>query len=292
MITIVVPFFNRISQLKETLHSVKSQTFEDWECLLVDDGSTVENFELLKEYIKEDFRFSILKRSNDLLKGANSCRNIGIEKSKRKYIALLDSDDLWPSDYLEKSFIFAESHFEFSGSYGKCMVRDGEKERLSDSRAIKENESLFDFLLAPNTIAQTSTFFLTTEKAKSILFDENILRHQDWEFFIRFGKQYQWHYSPETYAIVVWEKGVKRTIDFASCIKVYDSHKDSVTNIHNLNNYLFSMYEKTLQYNSHKAFSSYYIKELNNNKFVPRNLREKIMYYFPSVYKQARKFLK
>jgi len=274
--------------LRNTINSVKSQSYNHWECILVDDGSSQEELANLNQLLLNDSRFKIITRTNDRLKGANACRNIGIEKASGKYIALLDSDDIWPTDYLEKYLRFAESKINFDGAYAKCLIRNGEKEWISDSRDLFESESYFDFLLDDKAIAQTSTFFLNTIKAKDIKFDESLLRHQDWDFFIRFGEKYKWNYYPDLYAIVIWEKGAKRTIDFYSCMKVYSKYKSQVSNIDNLNKYLFSMYEKSLQYNADKQVKDFYLNELLHRNYKSRTKREVLMMRFPFIYKLIR----
>lgn len=292
MITIVIPFYNRFSQLQNTLLSVKNQTFQDWECLLIDDGSDTEELFRVNESISDDKRFRIIKRPDNRRKGANACRNIGIENAKGEYIALLDSDDLWPENYLADYLKFAKLVPEFSGSFAKCLIRNGEKEWFSNSRNVLADESYFDFLLDENTIAPTPSFFLDTRKANTIKFDESLLRHQDWDFFIRFGEQYDWKYNPEQYVIVLWEKGAKRTIHFPSCIKVYNNFQSQISNLDNRNKYLFSMYEKSLQYNADIEIKDFYLEQLKLNNFKVKTKREFLMVKYPSVYQFIRNFVK
>lgn len=292
MITIVIPFYNRFSQLQNTLISVKNQSFQDWECLLIDDGSDKEELFRINESISDDKRFRIIKRPDNRRKGANACRNIGIENAKGEYIALLDSDDLWSENYLADYLKFAKLVPEFSGAFAKCLIRNGEKEWFSNSRNVLADESYFDFLLDENTIAPTPSFFLDTRKANTIKFDESLLRHQDWDFFIRFGEQYDWKYNPEQYVIVLWEKGAKRTIHFPSCIKVYNNFKSQISNLDNRNKYLFSMYEKSLQYNADIEIKDFYLEQLKLNNFKVKTKRELLMVKYPFVYQFLRNFVK
>lgn len=102
MISIIIPTFNRQDFIIETMHSVIDQTYTDWECIIVDDGSTDDTEVLVKKYTAADPRFHFYKRPTTMLKGANSCRNFGFSKSKGEYIKFLDSDDLLTSDCLQK----------------------------------------------------------------------------------------------------------------------------------------------------------------------------------------------
>lgn len=95
-ISIIIPTFNRVDLLQETLDSLLSQTYENWECILVDDGSTDESLEQIIRLSQIDPRIKFFQRIDfGLSKGANACRNIGIEKAGGEYIIFFDSDDLF-----------------------------------------------------------------------------------------------------------------------------------------------------------------------------------------------------
>lgn len=93
LISIVIPTFNRAHLIGETLDSVMAQTYENWECIIVDDGSTDNTDRIIADYIKIDNRFQYHRRPENKLKGANSCRNFGAEISAGNYLIFLDSDD-------------------------------------------------------------------------------------------------------------------------------------------------------------------------------------------------------
>ena len=94
LVSIIIPTFNRFELIKETLKSVKKQTYLNWECIIVDDGSKTDTLNSINSYIKEDKRFIVYKRPNNKKKGPSSCRNIGLEKAEGKYVIFLDSDDV------------------------------------------------------------------------------------------------------------------------------------------------------------------------------------------------------
>lgn len=101
LISIVVPAYNSESFIGECLSSIKDQTYHNWECIIVDDRSTDSTFEIALKYADSDNRFRIFKRPNSKIKGANSCRNFGFEKSKGAYIKWFDSDDIMIENHLE-----------------------------------------------------------------------------------------------------------------------------------------------------------------------------------------------
>ncbi|WGK63795.1 glycosyltransferase family 2 protein [Croceiramulus getboli] len=103
LISIIIPVFNRAKYLKECLESVLCQDYVHWECIIVDDGSTDRSIEIINTYISKDSRFQLYCRSSDYKKGANSCRNIGLECSNGEYVYFFDSDDIMLADALRNA---------------------------------------------------------------------------------------------------------------------------------------------------------------------------------------------
>ena len=97
MISIIIPVYNTSAFLDQCLQSVVEQTYTDWECILVDDGSTDNSGEICDNWGKKDGRFIIIHQKNQ---GVSVARNHGIEKSKGEYICFIDSDDWVGPDYL------------------------------------------------------------------------------------------------------------------------------------------------------------------------------------------------
>ncbi|WP_289663007.1 glycosyltransferase family 2 protein [Flavobacterium panacagri] len=100
LISIIVPCFNRANYLSESLQSVIDQTYTNWECIIVNDGSQDETEEIAKKWCDLDSRFLYYSKENG---GASSARNFGISKSSGIYILPLDSDDIIEVSYLEKA---------------------------------------------------------------------------------------------------------------------------------------------------------------------------------------------
>lgn len=93
LVSIIIPTFNRAHLISETLDSVLAQTYQNWECIIVDDGSTDNTNEMVGAYTTKDSRFQFYYRPVGRPKGANACRNYGFETSKGGCIMFLDSDD-------------------------------------------------------------------------------------------------------------------------------------------------------------------------------------------------------
>lgn len=112
LVSIIIPTYNRAHLITETLNSILNQTYSNWECIIVDDGSTDETFSVVKKYIDKDKRFSIYIRPLQMKKGPSACRNYGINKVKGDFIIFLDSDDLLDLRCLEKRVEFAKKNIE------------------------------------------------------------------------------------------------------------------------------------------------------------------------------------
>lgn len=124
LFSIVIPVYNVAPWLRRCVDSVLAQTRKDWECILVDDGSTDESGVICDEYAVEDPRFTVIHKSNG---GLSSARNAGIEKvlaeNKSEWITFIDSDDSVTPDYLE-SLYFAVSSTRLSVAIGGVKAID------------------------------------------------------------------------------------------------------------------------------------------------------------------------
>jgi glycosyltransferase involved in cell wall biosynthesis len=98
-VSVIVPLFNKENFIEKTLFSLKNQTYKDFECLIVDDGSTDDSVKVVKNFIeKYDLDWQLISQKNS---GQTKARNAGIHNSHGLYIAFLDADDLWTPNKLE-----------------------------------------------------------------------------------------------------------------------------------------------------------------------------------------------
>ena len=107
-VTIVVPSFNSSKTLSYTIGSIINQTFTDWEAIIVDDCSTDNSVEVIQSLIELDSRIRLIRLSKN--SGAAVARNTAIEVAQGRYIAFLDSDDLWLPNKLEKQLEFMQAN--------------------------------------------------------------------------------------------------------------------------------------------------------------------------------------
>ncbi|MCP9198323.1 glycosyltransferase family 2 protein [Gramella sp. GC03-9] len=101
VISIIIPTYNRCHILGATLDSVLAQSFDNWECIIVDDFSKDYTTELLEFYLARDKRFLFFSKPPGFRKGANAARNLGFTKSSGRYINWFDSDDIMHPDFLK-----------------------------------------------------------------------------------------------------------------------------------------------------------------------------------------------
>lgn len=184
LVSIIIPTYNRAHLICETLDSILEQTYTNWECIVVDDGSTDNTAKVLAHYIEKDNRFQYYQRPKEKIKGPNSCRNYGFEMSKGAYINWFDSDDVYLKEALE-TFV---SNINEDVDVVICKLV---KIDSSTNEVIGYNR-----IFSENLLAKYYTGFLSfytcgplwrkTFLEKQIeLFDENIRFLDDWDFNLR-----------------------------------------------------------------------------------------------------------
>lgn len=127
MFSVIVPAYNATLYLHETLASVVAQTLEDWECIVVDDGSTDDTYAIALSFAEKDPRFHIIRKENG---GCGSARNEALAAARSEFISLLDSDDLYLPEYLETQARFIAEHpgFDLYSCNGLVLYPDGATE--------------------------------------------------------------------------------------------------------------------------------------------------------------------
>ena len=116
LVSIIVPVYNSEKFIKDTIKTVEEQTYKSWELLLINDCSTDNSKEIIKEYANKDKRIKLINLEEN--SGAAVARNKGIELAEGRYIAFLDADDLWNKDKLKRQVEFMKNNnyvFSFTG---------------------------------------------------------------------------------------------------------------------------------------------------------------------------------
>lgn len=192
LVSIVIPTYNRNSLIGETLDSVLAQTYKNWECIIVDDGSTDNTYETVVSYVDKDNRFQYHKRPDTHIAGGNGARNYGLEKSKGIFIQFLDSDDLLAKNKLESQIsILLEEQSDYnliSCKWEKFMDNktDIQFNEKGDYKIFENPKDYFDLIGVIGGFYPPHCF-LTSKKLidKSGFWNESLIKSQDAEFFFR-----------------------------------------------------------------------------------------------------------
>lgn len=183
-VSIVIPTYNRVHIIGETLDSIKAQTFQDWECIIVDDGSEDDTEALIAVYQQNDNRFTFYKRPSDAPKGGNTCRNIGLKKAAGDYVVFFDSDDLMTQDHLEVKVGGIEKN--------NCDYVITKTEYFNtDSVKMKANYPYNENTITPfNYVSQqinwlTLDVCIKRELAQKIRFNEVLRSGQEYNYFCK-----------------------------------------------------------------------------------------------------------
>ena len=134
MISVIIPLYNKQQSIRSTIESVLSQTYQDFELIVVDDGSTDNSAEVAQSLIPEG-KGKLIKKENG---GVSSARNVGIRSSKGEFVAFLDADDLWEPMFLEEIAKMVSDYPE-AGIWGTSYsyLKDGVK--ISANKPIAKN---------------------------------------------------------------------------------------------------------------------------------------------------------
>lgn len=146
LVSIINPLYNASNWLEETVNSVLSQTVQDWEMIIVDDCSSDNSYKLACELSEQDTRIKVFQLKKNA--GAAAARNKAINEAKGRYIAFLDSDDLWHPHKLEKqinfmlknNYAFSYTAYEKINEEGKVIGHVGAPMRLNYKQLLMTNE--------------------------------------------------------------------------------------------------------------------------------------------------------
>ncbi len=185
LVSIIIPTYNRAHLIGETLDSVIAQTYSNWECIVVDDGSVDHTDELMEFYCKKDSRIHYEHRPKDRPKGANACRNYGFELSKGNLIQWLDSDDLlMPTSTQKKATPLIDGRYNLS----VCNISNFRLHKSNTVRIVRnytENSYFLIKYLTGKIHLQTSSVLWRREIVQDFRFDTNLSRAQELDFYFR-----------------------------------------------------------------------------------------------------------
>lgn len=194
-VTIIIPTYNRADLLPFAVKSVLSQTFADFELLILDDAST-DNTQTIAESFLSDPRVRIVRHPKNI--GITANRNYGLSIAKGTYIAMLDSDDVWlNNNKIARQVEILESHPQIGivGTYGKKINIDGREMGEITSKAA--DLSIRHRMMYQNQFIQSSVVIRKEALDAVGWYDEKMPIWEDYELWLRLGEQYQFRNIPE-----------------------------------------------------------------------------------------------
>lgn len=186
-VTIIMATYNRAHFIVETLQTIKKQSFINWECLIIDDGSSDNTMDIIAPILVEDHRFQFLKRPDKYKKGLPGSRNYGLDIASGDFIIFFDDDDIVHPDNLKTSLVVLKKNNVDFCHYQKLSFEVEKPSPESHPTAIVKSLTKKDILkLVTQEIGLASCTVLWKKHCfEDIRFNENLLYAEEWECFSR-----------------------------------------------------------------------------------------------------------
>ena len=191
-VSVIIPTYNRAHLIGKAIKSVLNQTYQDFEIIVVDDGSTDNTEEIVKSFT--DFKIHYICHKHN--RGASSTRDIGIKASRGEYIAFLDSDDEWLPEKLNKQMkIFESESSEVGVVYTRDYYVDEKDKKVKKVHIPRKEGYIYENLLRAEDVIYISTVLVKNECFKKVgLFDEDLPASEDYDMWFRIAKYYKFRY--------------------------------------------------------------------------------------------------
>jgi glycosyltransferase involved in cell wall biosynthesis len=232
-VSIILPTYNGAKYINRAIESVLSQTLSDWELLVINDGSTDETEEIIKEYIKKDNRIIYLKQENQ---GPAIARKNGIEKSKGEYIAFIDDDDVWiDKNKLNAQVDFLDENYEYVMVGTSGIIQYEKSDDYVNYRVLIKDEDIRRKMLSRCNFIQSSVMV-----KRSVLGDLSIVPivkigvPEDYLLWLRLGLIGKMKNLPQKMVVYTNRKGnltdKKRGEILRNNIRIISQYKNNYPN--------------------------------------------------------------
>ncbi len=185
-VSVIIPMYNAAPYLSETLASVYAQTYQDFEVLLIDDGSTDQTLAVARGF---EPRARVFTQHNQ---GPSAARNLGFRYAQGEYLAWLDSDDLWHSDLLKVQVSYLDTNLHVSLVYAEswAFIQHGDRRVIVDKVGYTVNPDLR--LLLYGDCIPTNTILLRRSCYEQLGgMNESLVRAEDYEYLMRIAYRCQ-----------------------------------------------------------------------------------------------------
>ncbi|KAB2837030.1 MAG: glycosyltransferase [Candidatus Brocadia sp.] len=188
LVSVIIPTYNCARFLMESVGSVLSQTYQPYEIIVIDDGSTDNTKEVLQP-VMQRIKYVQLEQN----KGSPVVRNIGIQAAQGEYVAFLDADDVWLPEKLQTDRECFDKHPDVGMVYSKHINIDEKgvvfhgamKKRLPCGKIFVQLFSEQNFIITSSVVVRKAVFETTG------LFDEQLVNCQDWDMWLRIAFYFQ-----------------------------------------------------------------------------------------------------
>jgi glycosyltransferase involved in cell wall biosynthesis len=224
-VTVIVPVYNRERSIRRAIDSVRQQTFADWELIVVDDGSTDQSPAMVGAY--QDERIRLMRTAKN--GGAGAARNVGIQHSSSPFIALLDSDDVFHPEFLERSLSAWQGADETTG-FSYTAVGDVEKIVVGAS-PVAQNvwimpewcKSLKHPYMGQLQVGTAAGIVIHKKVFDAIgLFDERLRAAEDTDWFIRASEFFKGLPIPQVLIFKDHDSSDRLTSNYCRNLEAYE----------------------------------------------------------------------
>jgi glycosyltransferase involved in cell wall biosynthesis len=183
LVSIIIPSYNYGRFLAQTLDSVLRQTYTNWECIIVDDGSKDNSGEIAAEYEKKDKRIRYIYQDNQ---GIATTRNTGLKNMNGDYVQYLDADDMLPPQKIEMQLAIFEKNKDVDIVYGLFFTdRDGQESKTHKLKTSGQGDLMIQRLCINNFVDTAAPLIKRSAIDKIGLFDPIYEAYEDWEYWFR-----------------------------------------------------------------------------------------------------------
>lgn len=274
LVSIILPTYNCAAFLHYSIGSILLQTYDSYEIIVIDDGSTDNTKKILNPFIQ---RIKYIRSEQN--KGLPTARNIGIRSALGKYIAFIDADDIWLPEKLQTDIEYFKTHSELSMVYSKHVnidekgrvLDEASKRRLPSGNVFAELFSEQNFIITSSVVVRKEVFETTG------LFDEQLFNCQDWDMWLRIAFYFKvggintplvkYRHNPHSLS-----KNRNNVLKYQKIIidKTYNNFKDKENGIDE------KLYKKRLA--SHYAKVGRYYLRIGDKSLASENFRLSLTY--------------
>lgn len=187
LVSIIIPIYNRAHIVHDTMASIVNQSYTNWECIIVDDGSTDNTEQVVLDYIKNDDRFKFYKRPKIHLSGSNGARNYGFILAKGEYINWMDSDDILHPTFIQTKIDAFIQNSNLQVVITKSILTKPDTTEIigTENRTRPSKNLLEDFITNKASWYVGDPMWKKDFLKGKNLFDEHLLNGHDRDFHIR-----------------------------------------------------------------------------------------------------------